>query len=119
MRMILNNTMKENLEHRMSATALIPNPNRQLPPAKPADFTLPLSELRDREARVVSVSAETDDAVRLMALGICVGRRVEVVQAGDPMIVRVVGARVGLSARLAAHVFVAVDDAKAAATTAA
>ena len=86
---------------------------------QPASLTLPLSQLGSREARVVSVSAEADDAVRLMALGICVGRRVEIVQAGDPMIVRVVGARVGLSARLAAHVLVAVEDAKAAATSAA
>jgi Fe2+ transport system protein FeoA len=87
--------------------------------SSPASHTLPLSELRSREARVVSVSAEADDAVRLMALGICVGRRVEIIKAGDPMIVRVVGARVGLSARLAANVLVAVEEAKAAATTAA
>jgi len=58
------------------------------------------------EARVVGVSAHGDDAARLMALGVCVGRRLQVVKSGDPMIVRVVGARVGLSARLAAAVLV-------------
>jgi Fe2+ transport system protein FeoA len=41
-----------------------------------------------------------------MALGICVGRQVEVVRAGDPLIVSVVGARVGISSRLAAGVTV-------------
>jgi hypothetical protein len=54
-----------------------------------------------------------------MALGLCVGRRVEVVKAGDPMIVRVIGAQVGLSARLAAHVLVAVDSQQSSATSAA
>jgi Fe2+ transport system protein FeoA len=117
--MILNNTTQLESDTHMSARALPPTAILQMPSSQPTSLTLPLSELRSREARVVSVSAEADDAVRLMALGICVGRRVEIVQAGDPMIVRVVGARVGLSARLAAHVFVAVEDAKAAATTAA
>lgn len=67
---------------------------------------LPLSAMVSGEARVVRVEAETADAARLMALGVCVGRRVEIVKAGDPLIVRVVGARVGLSARLAAAVMV-------------
>ncbi len=58
------------------------------------------------DARVVRLTAADQDAARLMALGVCVGRRVQVVQTGDPMIVRVVGARVGLSARLAAGVTV-------------
>jgi len=39
-------------------------------------------------------------------MGICVGRQVQLVQAGDPLIVRVLGTRVGLSARLAAGVVV-------------
>ena len=57
-------------------------------------------------ARVVRVAADSDDAARLMAMGLCVGRRVQVVKAGDPLIVSAVGARVGLSARLAAGVLV-------------
>jgi Fe2+ transport system protein FeoA len=80
---------------------------------------MPLASLRAGAGRVISVIAEPDDAARLMAMGICVGRRVEIVQAGDPLIVRVVGARVGLSARLAAGVLVATADAPASATTAA
>ena len=41
-----------------------------------------------------------------MALGICIGRNIEIIKAGEPIIVRVVGTRVGLSARLAAGVIV-------------
>ena len=67
----------------------------------------PLSALGDGGlAQVVDVVAEPDDAVRLKSLGICVGRRVQLVKSGDPLIVRVLGARVGLSARLAAGVVV-------------
>jgi Fe2+ transport system protein FeoA len=57
-------------------------------------------------ARIVRVTAAPDDASRLMALGICVGRQIEIIKNGDPMIVSVVGARVGISARLAAGVTV-------------
>ena len=53
---------------------------------------------------------ETEDAEiqRLKTLGICVGRRLEVVQAGDPLIVRVFGSRLGLSASLASRVWLEV-----------
>jgi Fe2+ transport system protein FeoA len=37
-------------------------------------------------------------------MGLCAGRTVEVVQRGDPMIVRVLGTRIGLAAALAAAV---------------
>lgn len=57
-------------------------------------------------ARVAEVRAEADDAVRLKSLGICVGRRLQLVKSGDPLVVRVVGSRVGISARLADGVFV-------------
>lgn len=57
-------------------------------------------------ARISRLETPTDDVARLKSLGLCVGRRVEVVKRGDPLIVRVLGARVGLSARLAATVFV-------------
>jgi Fe2+ transport system protein FeoA len=55
----------------------------------------------DELARVLAVDADSDDAVRLKSLGICVGRRVQLAKGGDPLIVRVLGTRVGLSARLA------------------
>jgi Fe2+ transport system protein FeoA len=79
----------------------------------------PLSTLGRGEGRVVQVEAEAADAARLKALGICVGRRVLIVQAGDPLIVKVVGSRVGLSARLAAGVFVVAAAESAGSTTAA
>ena len=60
-------------------------------------------------ARVAAVEAEHDDATRLKALGLCVGRQVALVKAGDPLVVRVLGARVGISARLAVGVLVEAD----------
>lgn len=52
-------------------------------------------------AIVVEVEADEVDAARLKALGICQGRRIQLVKTGDPLIVRVLGTRVGVSARLA------------------
>jgi Fe2+ transport system protein FeoA len=60
----------------------------------------------DALARVKEVRVDSDDAVRLKSLGICIGRRVQLVKGGDPLVVRVLGARVGMSARLAQGVFV-------------
>jgi len=67
----------------------------------------PLSQLdAGALARVVSVDSDDDDAIRLKSLGICIGRRVQLAKIGDPLIVRVLGTRVGLSARLARCVVV-------------
>lgn len=55
-------------------------------------------------ALVHRVDAPEGDAERLKRLGVCIGRRLMVVQHGDPLIVRVHGTRIGLSARLAACV---------------
>lgn len=72
-----------------------------------ADGVVPLSQLPpDLRARVVSLSAPDDDAVRLKSLGLCVGRRVYAIKSGDPLVVRVLGGRIGLSARLAQSVVV-------------
>jgi Fe2+ transport system protein FeoA len=43
---------------------------------------------------------------RLMAMGLCVGREVEVVRQGNPLILRLLGARIGISSRLARHIVV-------------
>ncbi len=68
---------------------------------------VPMAELPPSTlARVKEVRVDDDDAVRLKSLGICVGRRVQLVKGGDPLVVRVLGARVGMSARLAQSVFV-------------
>ena len=43
---------------------------------------------------------------RMKSLGICEGRELELISSGDPMIVRVAGAQVGLSRQLASAVSV-------------
>lgn len=66
---------------------------------------LPLSELAPATvARVEELEVHADDATRLRAMGICAGRQIQLMRSGDPLILRVLGARVGLSARLAAGV---------------
>lgn len=43
-------------------------------------------------------------------MGVCLGRRLHVIKAGDPMIVSVMGTRLGIAGRLARHVFLRPDD---------
>ena len=43
---------------------------------------------------------------RLMAMGLCVGRQLEVIRHGNPLIVRLLGARIGVSARVADQIMV-------------
>jgi Fe2+ transport system protein FeoA len=67
--------------------------------------TVRLDELAPRVCAVVrSVETDDEDTLRLKTLGICVGRRVELVRAGNPLIVKIFGSRLGLSATLAARV---------------
>ena len=51
---------------------------------------------------------ETDDEEmeRLKMLGVCRGRRVEIVRGGNPLILKIFGSRLGLAAGLAARVHV-------------
>ncbi len=65
-----------------------------------------LSQMTPGNAVCRHVDGAGSHATRLKRLGICVGRTLEVVQAGDPMILRVVGARIGLSKQLASLVTV-------------
>lgn len=68
-----------------------------------------LDKLPARQCAVVRrIETGGDDVQRLKTLGICVGRRIEVVKPGDPMIVRVFGSRLGLSASLASGVWLEV-----------
>ena len=55
-------------------------------------------------ATVRALDTDDEDTDRLKTLGLCVGRQVEVVKSGDPLIVRIFGSRLGLAARLAARV---------------
>lgn len=43
---------------------------------------------------------------QLMAMGLCVGRQIEIIRHGNPLIVRLLGARVAVSARVARHIIV-------------
>lgn len=57
-------------------------------------------------ATITQILADDEDQQRLKAMGVCLGRRVELVKAGDPLILRVLGTRIGVSARLARQVHV-------------
>ena len=68
-----------------------------------------LDALPPRQCAVVRrIETDGDDVQRLKTLGICVGRRLEVVRIGDPLVVRVFGSRLGLSASLASRVWLEV-----------
>lgn len=73
---------------------------------------VPLVRLDDLPPRVCavvrSVSTDDEDTQRLKTLGVCVGRRLELVRAGDPLILKIFGSRLGLSAELARRVQVEV-----------
>jgi Fe2+ transport system protein FeoA len=68
-----------------------------------------LDALPPQQCAVVRrIETDGDDINRLKTLGICVGRRLEVVRTGDPLVVRVFGSRLGLSASLASRVWLEV-----------
>jgi Fe2+ transport system protein FeoA len=55
---------------------------------------------------VHEVRAGETEIEQLQAMGVCAGRKVMLVKAGDPMILKVLGSRIGVSARLASQVMV-------------
>lgn len=55
---------------------------------------------------MIELDATAEDVTRLKHLGICSGRRIQLVKTGDPLILRVIGSRIGLSRRLAQCVIV-------------
>jgi Fe2+ transport system protein FeoA len=59
-------------------------------------------------AVVRKIATDDEEMQRLKTLGVCVGRRVELVRIGDPLILKVFGSRLGISAALAANVEVEV-----------
>ena len=63
-----------------------------------------LTELSVGDCAVIRAVQESDELARLKAMGVCLDRRIELVQRGDPLIFRVFGSRIGVSARLADHV---------------
>ena len=74
--------------------------------AKPISLVR-LDELPPRVCAVVrGVATDDEDTQRLKTLGVCVGRRLELVRAGNPLILKIFGSRLGLSAELAMRVTV-------------
>jgi Fe2+ transport system protein FeoA len=68
-----------------------------------------LDQLPPRVCAVVrQIATDDEEMKRLKTLGVCLGRRVELVKVGDPLILKVFGSRLGLSAALAANVQVEV-----------
>lgn len=74
---------------------------RSRPAALPLPRIAPGSQVR-----VAEIDADGEDIGRLMAMGVCVGRLVELVRPGDPLILRVYASRIGVSRRLAERVLV-------------
>lgn len=71
------------------------------------DHNIRLDQLRPHDFAIINhIEAPDEDSERLMALGVCAGRTVELIKAGDPLILKVFASRIGLSARLAARVYV-------------
>jgi Fe2+ transport system protein FeoA len=71
--------------------------------------TVRLDELPPRVCAVVrSIATDDEDTQRLKTLGVCVGRRVELVRTGNPLILKIFGSRLGIAAELAARVNVEV-----------
>jgi Fe2+ transport system protein FeoA len=54
-----------------------------------------------RVCEMLPVDAEVE---RLMTMGVCEGRKVMIVRTGDPLILKVLGTRIGVSVRLAARI---------------
>jgi Fe2+ transport system protein FeoA len=66
-----------------------------------------LDELERHQCGVVHhVDASEADMARLMAMGVCGGRTIELIRTGDPLVLKVFGSRIGVSARLACKVIV-------------
>ena len=64
-----------------------------------------LTELPPRLCGIVrKIETDDEETARLKTLGVCSGRRVELVRSGDPLILKIFGTRLGLSAALAARV---------------
>lgn len=75
---------------------------------------LRLSDTNCGPVRCLAVDGEGEAAVQLKRMGICSGRILNVIQAGDPMVLSVMGTRLGLSRQLAASVTVEITTASGA-----
>lgn len=74
------------------------------------DEGLPANELASGECGLICrIDGDHEDIERLKVMGLCLGRRLHIVKSGDPMIVSVMGTRLGIAERLSGHVFVRRD----------
>jgi Fe2+ transport system protein FeoA len=74
----------------------------RLSPELEQRLTNRLTEAPPRQPlEVTRIDESNGDMARLRAMGVCDGRSIELVRAGDPLIVRVMGSRIGISRRLA------------------
>ncbi len=82
------------------------------PPESPVpDRGVPADRLDAGECGLICyIDGDHEDIERLKTMGVCLGRRLHMVKSGDPMIVSVMGTRLGLAARLSRHVFLRLDD---------
>jgi len=74
--------------------------------APPHPKTISLADLRSGGCGVIKNLGEGKSSSRLQSMGICLGRKIEVVKKGDPLILKVYGTRIGLSGRLASQILV-------------
>jgi Fe2+ transport system protein FeoA len=75
-----------------------------------ADRTTPLARMPVGACGTVAdVDASARDVERLKVMGLCVGRRVGMLKQGNPLVVRCVGSRLGLSRDLAEMVEVRLE----------
>ena len=71
----------------------------------PTEESIPLDEFRTGQcATICEVRADDREGGQLMAMGVCVGRTVVLLRRGDPLILKVLGSRIGVSSRLASQV---------------
>ena len=72
----------------------------------PHNHEIALNRLEPGQCAVVRrVESDSEEVQRLKMLGLCVGRRVELMRAGDPLIIRIFSSRIGISASLASQVW--------------
>jgi Fe2+ transport system protein FeoA len=70
-----------------------------------------LDRLPPRTCAIIRrIETDSEDIQRLKMLGVCVGRQIEIVKSGDPLIIKIFGSRIGLSASLAASVWLEVCE---------
>ena len=58
------------------------------------------------KGRIDHFELPQDDEIRVRTLGVCTGMEVEVLQNGDPLILRAAGTRLGIARRIATGVYI-------------